>query len=74
MDSINQRPTEGRLIGNKHTKEIHNLEKENTKGNGCQIDKFIKSGHGTTVTNAEPLLKKDWSLCAKCFNRDMSSS
>jgi hypothetical protein len=69
---INERPNHGNFVGNTHTKEIHRLDHEDPKGNGCQVDKFIKSGHGVEARHIETMIKNEWSFCAKCFGEDMS--
>jgi len=34
-----------RFVGNTNTKEVHDLDNEDTNPNGCQIDEIIRAGH-----------------------------
>ena len=36
---------EHKYVGNTNTKEVHDLDNEDTKPNGCQIDEIIRAGH-----------------------------
>jgi hypothetical protein len=42
-------PTYGkRYVGNTNTKEVHDLDNEQTGTNECQIDEIIAAGHAIT--------------------------
>ncbi len=39
-------PTYGRrYVGNTSKREVHDLDNEDTRPNGCQIDEIIRAGH-----------------------------
>ena len=35
-----------RFLGNTHKKEVHDMLKEDKRPNGCQVDEFLRAGHG----------------------------
>lgn len=71
MKIIYQRPVT-RFIGNKGTREIHRLDAEDRFGNGCQIDKILKSKNAVEVKNPLEVIRKGWDVCAKCWGYDLS--
>lgn len=38
------------FVGNTDKKEVHDLDKEKTGANECQIDEIIRAGHARTFT------------------------
>ncbi len=57
-----------RFIGNKNTNQVHDLDKEDTAENGCQIDE-IKTEHIKTFVpdTLEQAHKEDFKDCDKCL-------
>lgn len=60
---------DGRSLGNTHTKEVHDQQREDTRSSGCQIDEFLKAGHGVyfrpdTLAQAK---SEHYDNCAKCL-------
>ena len=37
-----------RFCGNTNTMEVHDLDNEDTRPSGCQIDEIVAAGHATT--------------------------
>jgi hypothetical protein len=60
--------TSGRFLGNKNKKEIHDQQKEDRSGSGCQIDEFLKAGHGVYFRpdSLEQAKSERYDNCAKC--------
>ena len=58
-----------RFLGNKHKKEVHDQQKEDTAASGCQIDEFLKAGHGVAFTpdTLDQARKEGYDNCAKCI-------
>ena len=61
--------TSGRFLGNKNKKEVHDQQKEDTSRSGCQIDEFLKAGHGVYFIpdTLEQAHKEGYDNCAKCL-------
>jgi len=58
-----------RFLGNKNTKEVHDLEKEDTSGSGCQIDEILRADNAVyfipdTLAQAK---SENYDNCAKCL-------
>ena len=58
-----------RYLGNIHKKEVHDLTKEDKNSNGCQIDEFLRAGHGVafqpdTLAHTH---SEGYDNCAKCI-------
>lgn len=57
------------FLGNSNKKEVHDLRKEDTSANGCQIDEILRAGHGVgfvpdTLVQAH---NEGYDNCAKCI-------
>ena len=65
-------PTYGkRFVGNTANMEVHDLDKEDTRPSGCQIDEIIKAGHAHTF-NPDSLSEAHrlgYDNCAKCIGQ-----
>lgn len=62
-----------RFLENSNTQEVHDTSKEDTNSNGCQIDEFLKAGHGVYFT-PDTLMqanKEKYDNCAKCLGGSM---
>ncbi len=58
-----------RYLGNKNTKEVHDLDNEDTSLSGCQIDEIFRAGHAVTF-NPDALAtahSQGYDNCAKCL-------
>lgn len=60
-----------RYIGNSSPDkmQVHDLDNENTRGNGCQIDEIIKAGH-VKIFNPDTLeqaYREGYGNCTKCI-------
>jgi hypothetical protein len=55
-----------RYLGNTSTKEVHDLDKEDTNKNGCQIDEIIAAGNDTPFDSLAAAYAKGYDNCAKC--------
>lgn len=58
-----------RFLGNSNKTEVHDLTKEDKNQNGCQVDEFLKAGHGVyfipdTLQEAHD---EGYDNCAKCL-------
>ncbi|MCK5613230.1 hypothetical protein KAR91_65765 [Candidatus Pacearchaeota archaeon] len=63
------RPVGKQFLGNTNNKEVHDLTKEDTRPNGCQIDEILRAEHGVyfepdTLTQAH---NEGYDNCAKCI-------
>jgi hypothetical protein len=47
--------------------EVHDLDKEDTSPNGCQIDEIIRAGHDRPYTSLERAKADGFDPCAKCL-------
>ncbi len=58
-----------RFLGNTNTTEVHDLLKEDKRSNGCQIDEFLRAGHGVYFIpdTHEQAKKEGYDNCAKCI-------
>jgi len=58
-----------RYCGNTNTKEVHDLDNEDTRESGCQIDEIIAAGHAKTFSpdTLEQARREGYDNCAKCI-------
>jgi len=57
------------FLGNAHKMEVHDLDKEDTSANGCQIDEIIRSGHDRPFSSLQAARSASYDNCAKCLGR-----
>ena len=57
-----------RYLGNTNTKEVHDLDNENTSPDGCQIDEIISAGHDTPYSYLSDAHRDGYDNCAKCLS------
>jgi len=55
------------FLGNTHKKEVHDLDKEDTSSNGCQINEIIKAGNDKPYTTLAAARAAGHDNCAKCL-------
>ena len=55
-----------RYLGNTSKKEVHDLDKEDTAANGCQIDEIIRAGNDKPFTSLATAHAEGYDNCAKC--------
>ena len=58
-----------RYLGNKSTKEVHDLDNEDTSASGCQIGEIFQAGHAVKFspdTLAEAI-SEGYDPCDKCL-------
>jgi hypothetical protein len=58
-----------RFLGNSNSTEVHDLDKEDTSANGCQINEIFAAGHAVkfvpdTLAQAH---SEGYDNCAKCI-------
>jgi len=56
-----------RYLGNTNKTEVHDLDNEDTKSSGCQIDEVIKAGHDKPFTSLSAAHGAGYDNCAKCL-------
>lgn len=56
-----------RYLGNTESKEVHDLDNEDTHENGCQIDEIIKAKHDKPLSSLSTALSEGYDKCDKCF-------
>jgi len=54
-------------LGNTESKEVHDLDNEDTNANGCQIDEIIDAKHDKPFSTLSSALDEGFNKCAKCF-------
>jgi len=54
-------------LANVNKMEVHDLDKEDTSANGCQIDEIIRSGHDRPFTILSAAHSAGHDNCAKCL-------
>jgi hypothetical protein len=54
--------------GNANTKEVHDLDNEDTSASGCQIDEIIRAGHDRPFNSLSAAHAKGYDNCAKCLS------
>ena len=63
-------PTHGRrFVGNTSEKEVHDLDHEDTRPSGCQIDEIIAARHARTFDpdTLAQARSEGYDPCAKCI-------
>lgn len=50
--------------------EVHDLDLEDTAGNGCQIDEIIRAGHDRPFDTLADAHAQGYDNCAKCIKVD----
>jgi hypothetical protein len=55
-----------RYVGNRKSREVHDLDRENTSAAGCQIDEMIRSGNAVPLQSLEAARLAGFDACAKC--------
>lgn len=60
-----------RFLGNKHKKEVHDQQREDTSASGCQIDEFLRAGHGVGFIpdSLAQARSERYDNCGKCIGR-----
>jgi hypothetical protein len=53
-----------KYLGNKNTKEVHDLDNEKTT---CQIDEIISAGHDAPFNSLEVARNQKFDNCAHCI-------
>ena len=58
-----------RFLGNRNKTEVHDLTQEDKNTNGCQIDEFLRAGHGVHFIpdDLNQAHREDYDNCAKCI-------
>lgn len=56
-----------RYLGNTSSNEVHDLDKEDTSENGCQIDEIIAAGHDTPFDTLSAAHEAGYDNCDKCL-------
>ena len=56
-----------RYLGNVNTMEIHDLEQEDSRSNGCQIDEIIAAGHDRPYRTLAAAHESGYDNCTKCL-------
>ena len=54
-------------LGNTKKTEVHDLDREDTSGNGCQIDEIIRAGHDKPFNSLSAAHSAGYDNCAKCL-------
>ena len=59
-----------RYLGNTNTKEVHDLDNEDTSTSGCQIDEIIAADHAIVFNpdTLEEAHRNGYDNCAKCLS------
>ena len=55
------------FLGNVNKQEVHDLDKEDTAGNGCQIDEIIAAGNDTPFVTLDMARIAGYDNYAKCI-------
>lgn len=56
-----------RFLANISKVEVHDLDQEDTAGNGCQIDEIIRAGNDRPYTSLTDAKNAGFDNCAKCL-------
>jgi hypothetical protein len=56
-----------RYLGNRNKTEVHDLDREDTSANGCQIDEIIRAGHDRPFNSLSDAHAAGYDNCAKCL-------
>jgi len=62
-----RRPYPERFLGNTAKKEVHDLDREDTRPSGCQIDEIIRAGHARPFATLAAAHAAGYDNCAKCL-------
>ena len=54
-------------LGNVSKMEVHDLDKEDTRQSGCQIDEIIRAGHDRPLASLLAASLGGYDNCAKCL-------
>ena len=54
-------------LGNTNNLEVHDLDNEDTAGNGCQIDDVIRAGHDRPFKSLSTAHAAGYDNCDKCL-------
>jgi hypothetical protein len=57
------------FLGNTDKTEVHDLDKEDTASNGCQIDEIIRAKHDKPFTSLASAHGAGYDNCAKCLGK-----
>lgn len=55
------------FLGNKNTKEVHDLDREDSSLSGCQINEIIAAGHDRPFVSRSTARGLGYDNCAKCL-------
>jgi len=56
-----------RFLGNRSKKEVHDLDNEQTAGNGCQVDEVIRAGNDVPFNSLASAKQQGYDPCDKCL-------
>ena len=56
-----------RFLGNFNNMEVHDLDNEETAGNGCQVNEIIAAGHDRPFTSVSAAHTAAYDPCDKCL-------
>ncbi len=56
-----------RYLANVNKNEVHDLDQEDTRPNGCQIDEIIKAGNDRPYTSLATANAVGSDNCARCL-------
>lgn len=56
-----------RYLANVNKDEVHDLDQEDARPNGCQIDEIIKAGNDRPYTSLTAAHEAGFDNCAKCL-------
>lgn len=54
-------------LGNIHKMEVHDLDREDTRADGCQINEIIRAGHDRPYSSLAAAHAAGYDNCAKCL-------
>lgn len=57
-----------RYLGNTNSKEVHDLDNEDTDANGCQINEIIAAGNDKPYESLSSAYSDGYDDCAKCLS------
>lgn len=56
-----------RYLGNVNNREVHDLDNEDTKGNGCQVDEILAANHEVPFDTLSQAYAAGYDDCDKCL-------
>jgi hypothetical protein len=56
-----------RYLGNTSSKEVHDLDNEDTATNGCQINEIIAAEHDKPFASLSTATNDGYKTCDKCL-------